>query len=831
MSNMFYESGLFQNVDPGFVYELSVNCLTDNEFDAQWGMRDIRACYAWMITKGDPSVSVAIVDQGVDKLHKEFENVNISFSFDVIDSTSPAVLYGEHGTHCAGIVFANHNQYDIAGVAPRASLVDISHPLSGTFEEFVKDMAVAINYGAYNNVDILSNSWGFKRSESVNLVNSPLLESAIRNAIVNGRGGLGSVVVFAAGNTRSYYDPYFDVAYPACCNDSILVVGALDQYGIRGSFSKYGEELDVVAPGVDVYSCLPYNRYASWDGTSMACPHVAGVAALILSVAPSLTSKQVRDIIETTAQKVRTDVYTYSAGQDHPNGTWNDEMGYGLVDAYAAVRMALGSDLYVRDVLSDNGSTPSQATYMWCSPDIWIEDLSGNVVEYPRGDSDYKVCVRIHNRKGTASNGHEKLLLNWVKAGIGTQWPVDWTGETMFDCMGAQVPKGGFVDSPDGTVIPVIPAWGNRVVKVPWHTPRAEDYATCSDFGDELWHFCLLARVHDSEEIQGEDVLGYDMGQLTVQNNNVAWKNITLLNSRYNRAVISIANPTLKEQKFKIFFIAHPNDKGEYINDFADVYWQLDQTLMELWQEYGGMNENVEVLEENTLLMTHYRASLDGIMIPLDKHYTLAAQVNFYAKRIPQNDTLCFDIVLCDERGNFVGGERYRAVREEGRTFSAVAYEDQTVVMGDEIRLVAANIGEPATYKWYDGHGEKLGEGMELRTTPQQSQFYTLEVTAESDGYKDYDQVDVRVTAGEIVKINPNPADHMVTVACRLPEEMPLCKLEIVTQMGLVVLSEPVLSGLSQKTMDIQHLTVGHYIVKLLTSEGIVLDAKTLIVQ
>ena len=106
-----------------------------------------------------------------------------------------------------------------------------------------------------------------------------------------------------------------------------------------------------------------------------------------------------------------------------------------------------------------------------------------------------------------------------------------------------------------------------------------------------------------------------------------------------------------------------------------------------------------------------------------------------------------------------------------------------------------------------------------------------MEVTAESDGYKDYDQVDVRVTAGEIVKINPNPADHMVTVACRLPEEMPLCKLEIVTQMGLVVLSEPVLSGLSQKTMDIQHLTVGHYIVKLLTSEGIVLDAKTLIVQ
>ena len=830
LSNMFYESGMFQNVDPGFIYEVTFNCVTDDEFGLQWGMQSIRACDAWVITKGNTFTSVAIIDQGVDVSHNEFENINVPLSFDVIDSTSPAVLYGEHGTHCAGIIFSNHDQYQIAGIAPHASLMDISHPLNGTYEEFVKDMAVAINYGAFNGADILSNSWGFKRSASIGLINSPLLETAIRNAIVNGRGGLGSVVVFASGNTR-YDDPYLDIAYPACCNDSILVVGALDQNGIRASFSKHGEELDIVAPGVNVYSCLPNNRYSSWNGTSMACPHVAGVAALILSVAPNLTSQQVRNIIETTAQKIRPDVYTYSVGSNHPNGTWNNEMGYGLVDAYAAVRKALDSDLYVRDTISDNGTEPSQVTYMWRSPDIWIEDAAGNVVEHPHGNADYKVCVKIHNRKGTPSSGHEKLRLNWVKAGIGTQWPLDWTGETMFDCSGTHVPKGGFIGDFNGVTIPSIPAFGSRVVKVDWHTPRAEDYNACSDFGSELWHFCLLARVYDSKEIIGDHLSGCDMGWLTTQNNNVAWKNITLLNSRYNKSVISVTNPGSVEQKFKILFKAHPNAKGEYITDFADVYWQLDEELTNLWEEHGKQAENIKGIDRNILKMESYNASLDNMIIPLERHYSLSTSVEFYARKKPLNDTLCFDIILCDENGKYVGGEHYKAIRDADRMFSAIAQENQTIFRGEDANFIALDIGETAHYKWYDAQGEKIGEGFGLNVSPQHSQYYVLEVTADADGYKDFDQVSVNVTTGKIEQINPNPATQQVTIVYSLLEETSPCHLEILSQMGQVVLRESVYPTQNQKIIDIHQLQVGYYVVKLVTQDGTVLDAKKLIVQ
>ena len=142
-----------------------------------------------------------------------------------------------------------------------------------------------------------------------------------------------------------------------------MVVGAISPKGERKSKqscdnenwgSCYGSALDVVAPGVRIPTTTSDGNYRTdFNGTSSACPHVAGVAALVLSVNPNLTALQVRNVIESTAQKIGG--YNYQGVSGRANGTWHEEMGYGLVDAYAAVRAASAATINLFDkVITEN---------------------------------------------------------------------------------------------------------------------------------------------------------------------------------------------------------------------------------------------------------------------------------------------------------------------------------------------------------------------------------------------------------------------------------------------------------------------------------------------
>ena len=375
MSNIFYETGKFEDIDPAFMFNFEPTaCPSEPDFNKQWGLNKMNLCDAWDITKGKSDVIVAVLDQGVDQNHKEFANNYSPLSYDIANGKSPSVVRGNHGTHVGGIIGANHNNIQIAGVAPQSTILSISHSLSIS-PTISSQLATGISYARTHGAAVINNSWGDQGGYFEEL-HSTVLEDAINTAIKSGRNGKGMVVVFASGN---YNIPTVD--YPASFSPDILVVGSIDSSNKRSSFSSYGTCVDVVAPGSDIWSTLPNNQTGNMSGTSMAAPHVAGLAALIISVNPNLTGKEVVDIIEKTAQKVGG--YAYSTVSNRPNGTWNNEMGYGLCNAFAAVSTAGG------DIITFNDKTVSstQTVTGWIITSENVTVTNGAKLTFNAGES------------------------------------------------------------------------------------------------------------------------------------------------------------------------------------------------------------------------------------------------------------------------------------------------------------------------------------------------------------------------------------------------------------------------------------------------------------
>ncbi|MFQ9317599.1 S8 family peptidase [Dysgonomonas mossii] len=329
MANEFYESGLFKFAEPDIIGNLAVNT-NDTYFSKQWnlsGSNSINWVSAYALTQGE-NVKVAIIDKGIEQLHPDLANVLPAY--DLVEGWWYATnIYGEHGTACAGIIGATaNNNKGIAGIAPKVAIQSYAHNF-GTQPNAGQQLASGIAL-ASGSADVISCSWGGPTNS--------FITDAIRYNAGWGRNGKGTVVVFATGN-----DGRSSVSFPANCHSSVIAVGAIGQNGRRSSFSNYGTELDIVAPGeyIPTTDLLYGYGYDSSDytmkfnGTSAACPHVAAVAALILSINKNLTAQEVKDIIEKTAKKVGG--YSYTTVSGRPNGTWNGEVGYGLVDAYNAV--------------------------------------------------------------------------------------------------------------------------------------------------------------------------------------------------------------------------------------------------------------------------------------------------------------------------------------------------------------------------------------------------------------------------------------------------------------------------------------------------------------
>jgi subtilisin family serine protease len=270
---------------------------------------DIAASKAWQKSRGSSDVVVAVLDTGVDYTHSDLapniwlrpDNIpayvdnelgtfNDRRGFNAQDNLSDPMDDNGHGTHCAGVIGAKgNNEIGITGINWDVQIMPLKFLGRGGFGT-TKDAIEAINYAVDRkkkgvNVRIISASWGSTQY-------SKALEDAIRAA-----GDEGILFVAAAGNNstdndkRKHYPSNYELP-------NVISVGALDNADLLASFSNFGAKtVHVAAPGKEIVSTWLNDGYREASGTSMATPHVAGIAALILATEPDISVKDLRDRI------------------------------------------------------------------------------------------------------------------------------------------------------------------------------------------------------------------------------------------------------------------------------------------------------------------------------------------------------------------------------------------------------------------------------------------------------------------------------------------------------------------------------------------------------
>jgi subtilisin family serine protease len=293
----------------------------DSKYSSQWGLTGkygVGGEQAWTTQKGSKDVIVAVIDSGIDYKHPDLmrnlwtNDAELNGTEGVDDDGNGVVddIYGinafantgdpmddnGHGSHCAGVIGADHNSQGVAGVMANVRMMGVKI-FSKNGRTTVEAIVRGIEYAIENKVHVMSNSWGGTES-------SEGIADAIKAA-----GEAGIIFVAAAGNGNFIglgYDIDRNNIYPAGHDfDHIVSVGSIKKSGRKSTFSNYGKVgVDLFAPGSSIYSTYKNQGYKSLSGTSMATPHVSGVAGLVVAQYPGADALEIKSRIMDGVKKV-----------------------------------------------------------------------------------------------------------------------------------------------------------------------------------------------------------------------------------------------------------------------------------------------------------------------------------------------------------------------------------------------------------------------------------------------------------------------------------------------------------------------------------------------
>ncbi|HEY9606440.1 MAG TPA: S8 family peptidase [Allocoleopsis sp.] len=340
---------LTEFIEPNYIYQ-KLEVPNDPEYSQQWNLRSINIESAWDETKGS-GVTVAVIDTGISPV-PDLKDTKFVKGYDFVNDRIEAYDDAGHGTHVAGtIAQSTNNGYGVAGIAYEASLMPLK-VLGASGGGTVADIAEAIRFAADNGADVINMSLGGAGE-------SKLMEEAIAYAHQK-----GVVLVAAAGNSNQNSASY-PARYP-----HVIGVSALDPSGAKAPYSNFGAGVDISAPGGSEAGKILQETispetgepiFAGYQGTSMASPHVAGVAALV-KASGIKEPDEILGVLKKSSRVIQQDPLNH--------------FGSGHLDAAAAVKLALKGQITFKDFfrwLRDNG---------YLNPRFWVD--GGTVMLLPK---------------------------------------------------------------------------------------------------------------------------------------------------------------------------------------------------------------------------------------------------------------------------------------------------------------------------------------------------------------------------------------------------------------------------------------------------------------
>ena len=759
-----------------YMYWLQKN---DTTYDHMWYLDIIEAPNAWNITTGDTSVKIAILDSKIDITHPDLASEILlpydPYTLQPFGCVSGTSNWDNHGSGVAGIASGE--------TSPQGT------PALGQMPSIGYNTKMYFYYSAVGYLGFLqrclhsSNVMGVKAlvtaaSHGINCGMSPSLNQTAK-IILKEVLDNGTSIIAPAGNNSNGYPCGNDAFYPLhpSFDDRIIVVsstGKDDKHfntasGASGTHSFF-PGVDLCAPGYGVTVALstrcdtappfPYFGYAS--GTSFASPLVAGIVSLMYSVNSGLSTADVQAILKSTVDPI--------IDADSFPGM----VGTGRVNAFKAVQKALSAkstsvDLYIRDRYDDYGLSGG---YHWQatrdnSPDIWVRRQNDGLSNRNHQDPEYSVnnpnyvYVQVRNKSTDTSSSQEKLKLYWTKAASWSSWPQNWDG--------SQPLVGNLIDS---IIVPPLAPGKDTILEFTWNVLNPYIHSN--------WSTCLLARLEDNP-LDPITVYPGRIDDDVFFNNNIAMKNITVIDSIFGNSppqmphalypvgrYVFVGNPSEGSATFNLKISENvENSSIASITEEAELKLMMDNEGWDLLINKVNETDGIEIFseEEKSFIITQNEIEIKNIEFEGLQRIPIYIGFNFLTDEVSDETYYTFKFGQWESSTDkLLGAQRFEITRKVESSFAANAGPDVFAKYGTEIELSATVVNEPAQYHWFDENGVIVGEESTIFFYPEENQTYTLEVTSEEDGFKDYDKVNVTVQYNWIDYVSPNPANNQFTV-------------------------------------------------------------------